>query len=530
MKKTHIFRFILPMFCLLILLICAPAARAEEADTEGAYAAIVDIYDQVIAGDVFVDLEAYGITVDQLDELVSRSSREGLKPWYLDTYTYSYRKETMIVTSVTFKRVDSAEYDFNLYEQKVAEILIETVKPGMSQWQIALVLHDYLVVNCAYDETYTYYSGYDAIVRGTAVCNGYALAYMDLLHRAGIEARKVTSEAMNHAWNLVKIGENWLHVDVTWDDPVSDRQGRVLHQYFLISDSAISDENHNHYDWDGDIACTFTEWDTNRFWHDIDSQIVFESRDLCYLRDKTGETTYTIYSRDSETGDLKKIVASDAGYIDIGGSKTNSFFYGHNGLSYDEGKLYYSDMTKVYSISPDGSGKKTVYSHNYKDNKTYIAGSFVSDGVLYMTLSDHDGNLTDMQIALGTPSHTHTYTASEYVMPDCTECGYSYFICDCGCGYKGDFTAAIGHIYDEGITVREATENSSGILRRTCSVCGAIHDTDIFYTGLPTATENTGNDPAAEDPAADEKPSAQSIAIGAAVLFVLWRLFRKKKK
>ena len=39
----------------------------------------------------------------------------------------------------------------------------------------------------------------------------------------------VTSEVINHAWNLIKLDGEWYQVDVTWDDPVWDRLGRVCH-------------------------------------------------------------------------------------------------------------------------------------------------------------------------------------------------------------------------------------------------------------------------------------------------------------
>jgi len=522
MKRNAVCRIMLSVLCLMLVVQWVPEVRAAEPDIEGAYHAIVASYDQLLAGDVTVDLRGYQITVEQLDTLVPRSAAEGLQPWYLASYSYKYDSATRIVSTVTFKLRDPEEYDYDLYEQRIAEILQETLKPDMSQWQIALALHDYLVANCSYDETLTYYSAYDAIVRENAVCNGYALAYMDLLTRAGIECVKVSSKEMDHAWNLVKIGENWLHVDVTWDDPVSDRQGRVLHKYFLISDSAISDEEYKHYGWETNIKCDFTDWDTKRFWHDIESQIIFESRDVCYLRDQTGKTGYTVYRRDSETGDLSKITSCDAGYIDIGGDKNKDYFYRNNGLSYYEGRLYYSDMTKVYSIDPDGSGKKTVYAHNYKDNKSYIAGSFVSDGVLYMTLADHDSNQKAMQLELTAPEHSHSYTG-ETVAADCENMGYDVLTCSCGVSYRGKYTKALGHTYGEGVVIREATYNSKGILRYSCTACGYSYEEETDYDSDP-------GDPPADAPQEEEDKYAQRFLIGGAILLAVFFLFRKKKK
>lgn len=528
MRLRNFCRIFLPVLCLILFLSFPSAVRAEESNTQEAYEAIVAAYEQVLVGEVTVDLSQYGITVDQLNELVPRSNREGLQPWYLGPYSYKYNKETNIVSSVTFKLRDPDVYDYALYEQTVAEILHETVKPGMSQWQIALAIHDYLVLNCAYDETLTYHRAYDALVGRSAVCSGYAEAYMDLLRRVGIECRYVSSKDMDHAWNLVKIGDHWLHVDVTWDDPTSDRQGRVMHKYFLISDSAISDEDHKHYGWESDIQSTYTEWDTDRFWHDIESQIYFESRDLCFLREQTGKTAYTIYSRDSETGKLKKIASCDAGYIDIGGSKDHKYFYHNNGLSYDGGKLYYSDMVKVYSINPDGSGKKTVYTHNYQENKTYIAGSFVSGGVLYLTMADHDGALTAMQITLAAPSHSHSYTA-EHISASCTAMGYDRLTCDCGVTYQANHTPALGHNYDGGVVIREATAERCGIRRYTCQDCGITYDMDEIYVPKVTQPSDTTPDHEDEEGVSEEEYTVRRIVLVVGILVVIRFFIRKRR-
>lgn len=132
--------------------------------------------------------------------------------------------------------------------QAIAEAL-SLVEPGMSQAETALVLHDYLMDTVAYDwdtlvngtpTDKAVYSAYGALVNGKAVCNGYALAYQMLLKQAGINAVKLTSTPMNHAWNLVEIDGNWYHVDVTHDDPAPNVEGGGRHFYFLRSDESMN--------------------------------------------------------------------------------------------------------------------------------------------------------------------------------------------------------------------------------------------------------------------------------------------------
>ena len=72
----------------------------------------------------------------------------------------------------------------------------------MSDLEKAIVLHDYLAVNCEYDyENYlankipdASYTAYGVLVNRTAVCQGYALAYKYLLNQTGIDCYMVSSE------------------------------------------------------------------------------------------------------------------------------------------------------------------------------------------------------------------------------------------------------------------------------------------------------------------------------------------------
>jgi hypothetical protein len=118
-----------------------------------------------------------------------------------------------------------------------------------SDFEIAQALHDYLVRTCSYntgaaegnDALSPAYTAYGALVKGSAVCQGYALAYKLLLSRAGVPAVFVASHDMGHAWNMVKIDGSWYHVDTTWDDPIPDQgfDAEVFHDCFLRSDASF---------------------------------------------------------------------------------------------------------------------------------------------------------------------------------------------------------------------------------------------------------------------------------------------------
>ena len=104
-----------------------------------------------------------------------------------------------------------------------------------------IAVHDYLVLNTAYDEKAAAASDGSAahyvegtLLNGMAVCSGYASTFRLFMLLADIPCEYVTSET--HAWNLVQIENEWYHIDVTWDDPVPDVPGKVLYTHFMMTD------------------------------------------------------------------------------------------------------------------------------------------------------------------------------------------------------------------------------------------------------------------------------------------------------
>lgn len=522
MRENVLRRVFLPLLCLVLLCALMPDALAAGSDPEGARKVILQAYEDLAAAEGLshtVDLERFAITKEELNEIVESTDlyHEGLQPWYLENYEYTY---TDIVCTVTFNRKDPAVYDYDLFERRMAEILAATVHEGMSDWQMALSIHDYLVVNCTYDESLTYREGYDMIVRGTAVCSGYAEAFMYLLNRVGIGCRYVSSEEMDHAWNLVQIGGSWYHVDATWADPTSNVQGRVMHNNFLLSDQAIQEQGH--YGWVADIECTDISLDSGCFWQGIESRICYESADICYFREKTGDAGYTVYRRDG-AGEQTVVISWESGYIDIGGSEEYVYFYGSHGLDLVGDTLYYADMTAVYSVKTDGSDPKTVYSHDYEANRTYILGSCVSGDKLYLTLSDHDGNRSAMELSLNDETHVHSYVGQE-IAPTCTEAGYTYYQCECGVGYPARQVPMKAHAYDDGVIISEPTLIMTGSKQYTCTDCGQIK-----IEQLPKLTVE-GNNVLTDDDGVDEgEYIIRRVIVGVGIV-ILGALFRRKKK
>lgn len=152
-----------------------------------------------------------------------------------------------VTITFTMQYLTTAEQEQHVND-RVTEILGQIITQDMNFEEIEKVIHDWVVSNVQYDTSYQEHSAYAALFLGKTVCQGYALLMYKMLTEAGMESRIVdgTVEKGSHAWNMVNLCGTWFHVDATWDDPVPDEPGRVLYNYYNLSDTQMEAD---HY-WD----------------------------------------------------------------------------------------------------------------------------------------------------------------------------------------------------------------------------------------------------------------------------------------
>ena len=117
---------------------------------------------------------------------------------------------------------------------EAARVVAEVINEGMSDREKVTALNNYLVRTVEYDyaayeaanegANWLEYSAWDisgALLDGTAVCQGYAMAFDVLAGLAGVESVVVTGYVHEvgelHAWNKVKVDGEWLALDPTWN-------------------------------------------------------------------------------------------------------------------------------------------------------------------------------------------------------------------------------------------------------------------------------------------------------------------------
>ncbi|MGN1112299.1 MAG: hypothetical protein ACI4RP_03755, partial [Acutalibacteraceae bacterium] len=201
-----------------------------------------------------------------------------------NSYSYSYFSSGIIYSFNLSYHFTANEKDtyFTPFNEELDKI-VALAQQQPNDFLKTLFVHDYIVADCEYaTEVYDgsatpstfIYNAYGCLVEKRCVCQGYSTAYKAIMKKLSIPVDYAVSEDMNHIWNTVTLNGNTYHTDLTWDDPVSDMQGRVGHSNFLCTDAEIT--NTKHYSWTTSSTISDTSY-PNRFWDEINSKMCIDT-------------------------------------------------------------------------------------------------------------------------------------------------------------------------------------------------------------------------------------------------------------
>ena len=166
---------------------------------------------------------------------------------YFPAYPYRFKgtRSQLLSRAVCFSKVMQEQPEKVKAFSEKAQKIISAIPPGLTQYEKALWLAEYLVSNTEYRAGEFAHLAYGCLVEGTSICAGYADAYAALLYRAGIPCA-IMSMPTVHAWNLVLIDGQYSYVDTTWMDSITFCD----YQYFMESYESM----HSRFVPDGDLA------------------------------------------------------------------------------------------------------------------------------------------------------------------------------------------------------------------------------------------------------------------------------------
>jgi len=160
------------------------------------------------------------------------------------------KKGSRLTVKMTYYVSKQAE---ELAKEKGRKIVEQIISKDMTDIEKEQVIHDYLIAHIQYDHHKqiedSAYTMYGALIKGVAVCNGYAESFDYLGKLAGLDISIVTGEAdshgkkIAHAWNMIRLEGETYHVDVTWNDPIG-HHGKNVYGYFNVTDK-VMEKKHN---------------------------------------------------------------------------------------------------------------------------------------------------------------------------------------------------------------------------------------------------------------------------------------------
>ena len=199
-----------------------------------------------------IDLKGYSLSEAQV-----RTAMKAVSDDYPEIFWpggtvgfYSNNEETIVRP---YSRYSAEEVDTRVEAvRSAAESFYATVPDGLSDYELELRVHDFLIENTEYDASVKVndlddndpdiYNVYGALVNRKAVCEGYARSFQLLMNGLGVECVGVMGrgESELHIWNAVRLGSKWYSVDVTWDD---QEQVYARYLYFNVTDAYMKNDH-----------------------------------------------------------------------------------------------------------------------------------------------------------------------------------------------------------------------------------------------------------------------------------------------
>ena len=187
---------------------------------------------------------------------ISALSKENDELSVINDVVNPYNSFSSIITSYTETGQVSIEIEklytgaeINQIDYVVNNIINTKLNSSMKDREKIEIIHDYLINTSRYDtknESPKNGSAYGLLIDHLGTCNGYSDAFGIIMNALGIENYKISNS--KHVWNYVKIDNKWYHIDLTWDDPVTNNGSNLLlHNFFLITtDELLNLDKTNH--------------------------------------------------------------------------------------------------------------------------------------------------------------------------------------------------------------------------------------------------------------------------------------------
>ena len=184
------------------------------------------------------------------DILLDLNTGVGGEEYFFDGKTHYYK-----ITDWKPWYPTTLEQEQELVDE-IKRILAELKVDTLTDYEKIHAIYDYICQHVTYahevhgdEENRMVTSAYGALMKGRAVCDGYADLVYRMMLEAGIDTRVISNHA--HAWNIVKLGDVYYCLDATWDAEQTEYYNFLLglSEFRCVNDTDYHmDSNETHTD------------------------------------------------------------------------------------------------------------------------------------------------------------------------------------------------------------------------------------------------------------------------------------------
>lgn len=164
--------------------------------------------------------------------------------FWTSEYTYKLIGNDF-VTEIIYSIPENAYEELLAIEKIVEQINIEMNSLSIdNDYEKLKFFYDWIIEHTEYESNSYSQDMRSVFLKNSSVCAGYSRAFQYLCEKSNMECTYVPGYVKNnekHAWNLVKLSDQYYWVDVTWGDPLyaGEQNNEINYNFFLVDDEEL---------------------------------------------------------------------------------------------------------------------------------------------------------------------------------------------------------------------------------------------------------------------------------------------------
>lgn len=207
-----------------------------------------NICDAIRNQDTHADIP--NISVDKALDLYKKALSESISG-YMYNQNQIQMRSSMLGFKIVFEKCLEVKQNPFMTDLRIIPEISDIMKAARKEktvYEAIRSVYSYFVrsFDYAYKQTNDrrYHSAISVFLYRKSVCEGFALAFANVLNRLGIPCGIVNGNSVlngvdgAHAWNIVELDRKYYHLDVTWDICTKNK-GLEVFDYFFLDDQMI---------------------------------------------------------------------------------------------------------------------------------------------------------------------------------------------------------------------------------------------------------------------------------------------------